>query len=152
MKLIAAVCFAVTVVGVNAAAWAQQPQGGWIADPKTGCRVWNNYPRPDDRITYEGHCVGGFADGQGVTNWFSKGKNYEKDIGEFKKGKMDGHIKMTDESGTFDGQFRDQKPNGFGTFKANDGEVFSGQWIEGCFNDGKRRAQYNALDGCNFSS
>jgi hypothetical protein len=131
---------------------AQVYSGRWIAD-SAGCRFWDPQPLPNETVRWAGRCVGGYAEGHGTLTWYEKGVLYETDVADFKQGMLNGHGSLSFVTGMkFDGQFRDQKPNGFGTLKANNGEVFSGNWIEGCFNDGKRQAQYNALDGCNFAS
>src|ERR1700722_3526000 len=62
---------------------AAEPQAGWIADKKSGCRVWNPSPEPEDSITWQGSCADGFAEGNGTLQWFSNGKQYETDAGEF---------------------------------------------------------------------
>ena len=37
-------------------AWAHE-RAGWIADPRTGCRVWNETGRDTDSIHWEGPCL-----------------------------------------------------------------------------------------------
>src|SRR5215475_6638516 len=49
---------------------AQTVQPGWIADASTGCRVWNDHPRPKETITWSGRCENGLAQGNGVVQWF----------------------------------------------------------------------------------
>jgi len=45
----------------------------WIAD-KRGCKVANPFPRAGESITWSGPCKNGFADGQGILQWFFNGK------------------------------------------------------------------------------
>ena len=45
----------------------------WIADSH-GCKVANTFPRPGETITWSGKCKEGFADGDGVLQWFLDGK------------------------------------------------------------------------------
>ena len=33
---------------------AQTVQPEWIADPRTGCRVWNDRPQPNETIVWSG--------------------------------------------------------------------------------------------------
>jgi hypothetical protein len=43
--------------------------------------------------------------------------------------------------GSYEGEFRDGLANGSGTLTSADGKrTYSGQWINGCFRDGERRA------------
>jgi hypothetical protein len=45
----------------------------WIADAN-GCRVWDPNPKPNETVTWTGPCVDGFAEGQGIVQWFQDGK------------------------------------------------------------------------------
>ena len=134
------------------AAHAQSYFGRWITD-QSGCKFWDPAPLPNETVQWNGRCVGGYADGHGTLTWYGRGLLYETDVADFAHGMLNGHGSLRFTSGeSFDGEFRDQKPNGFGTLRLNNGEIYSGKWIEGCFQDGKRHAQYNALDGCDFAS
>jgi hypothetical protein len=152
MKM-AKLAWALILLAVPASiSYAQQTTSRWIADP-SGCQFWDPSPLPDETVRWSGRCVGGYAEGHGTLSWYSRGVLYETDVADFSHGKLNGHGALRFTTGqSFDGQFRDQAPNGFGTLRANDGEIFSGKWTDGCFQDGKRRAQYNAPNGCNFSS
>ena len=140
------------LLAMTAIARAQQPQAGWIVDAQTGCRMWDPYPEPDDSIKWDGPCLNGYGHGRGTLRWFSKGNNYETDEGEFQNGKLNGYAVVRLTSGRrFEGQFRDQKPNGFGTLSTEDGQVYSGEWSNGCFQQGERRATFNATkEECGF--
>ncbi|QQS12322.1 MAG: hypothetical protein IPK81_22995 [Rhodospirillales bacterium] len=93
----------------------------------------------------------GYAHGRGTLRWYSKGDNYETQEGEFRAGKLDGWVVSKDDEGTFEGEFRDNLPNGEGTRRLNDGEVYSGRWRDGCFDQGGRRAFYfTTLEKCGF--
>jgi hypothetical protein len=136
-----------------ATAVGQQLPSSWIADPQSGCRAWNSAPRADESVTWEGPCVDGYVDGKGVLQWFTKGVLSEIDDGEFKKGKLEGYAVMT--SGPdfkFEGEFRDHLPNGPGTMHDADGQVYSGQWINGCFSEGGRRKAFGVGASCDFQS
>ena len=138
--------WALAAVIVAGAVTSAAAAPGWIADPKTGCRAWDNYPNPDDRIQWSGPCVNGFADGEGTLRWFSKGDNYETDVGHYTRGKIAGHARADAGRGQFEGAFSDNRPNGQGVFRAKSGEVFSGRWVAGCFNEGGRKARFFATD------
>ena len=51
-------CLASTLVHAQAA--------GWLADPKSGCRVWAGRIGAGAGFTWTGSCVEGFASGQGT--------------------------------------------------------------------------------------
>ena len=138
----AATAIAIAASAVTAASAAP----GWIADPKTGCRVWNNFPNPDDRVRWTGPCDKGFAEGDGTLRWFSKDRNYETDVGHFAIGKINGHARVDDDHGHFEGTFLNNQPNGQGTLTDKNGDVFSGRWVAGCFNEGGRKASFFTTD------
>ena len=48
---------------------------GWIADNKTGCKVWNSNPQANESIEWTGGCVDGYADGYGILQWKKNGIN-----------------------------------------------------------------------------
>jgi hypothetical protein len=119
----------------------QQPQSEWIADASTGCRVWNSVPQPDETIRWDGPCVNGLAHGRGMLRWFQAGRVTETGEGEFRNGKMHGYVVLMNNTNglRFEGNFADQKPHGQGTLRLPNGEVYSGQWWMGCFDDGRRQ-------------
>ena len=85
---------------------------GWLADPKSGCRVWAGRIGAGAGFTWTGSCVEGFASGQGTLTW-ANGNRYQ-------------------------GELRDGKPNGPGTLTRPDGQVFRGTWNNGCYRQGNR--------------
>ena len=121
-------------------AWAQTPKGGWIADPHTGCRVWDASPEPNETITWSGSCKDGLAQGRGTLQWVQNGTPLERDEGEWRDGKLNGHGTEVFPDGTrFDGEWRDGKSNGVGQLVGPRG-TYKGVWADGCFRDGKKRA------------
>ena len=150
-RALAAAAFA-ALCSLGAPAPAASLPPGWIADPTSGCRVWNNYPNADDRIGFQGHCAGGYAQGAGVVHWFSNGRNYETDRGYFQRGKLAGHAAILDERGAFYGTFANNRPNGVGTFRRKDGQAFSGVWKQGCFDHaGRREHFFRTAAECGFA-
>lgn len=135
-------------------AHAQDIASRWIADARSGCRLWSLSPNSDERIEWSGACAGGYGQGRGILKWYVNGALYEVDDGEFAKGMLNGHVTMAFADGThFDGMFRDHLPNGPGTLRTADNEVYSGVWTSGCFDDGKRRMSFGvALSACRFVS
>ena len=121
---------------------AQNPQPGWIADAKTGCRVWSLNPNPARTVTWSGGCQNGLAQGRGVVQAFQAGQPFARYEGELRDGKANGRGLYTYASGNrYEGEWRDGKPNGSGTlYRRTDGETFTGTWTNGCFRQGNRRA------------
>jgi hypothetical protein len=90
---------------------------GWSVDQRTGCWLWNANPQPDQTVHWsEGCSPVGRATGRGVLEWRTGGlvTRYE---GEWREGRADGH----------------------GVYRAKNGKVFEGKWIDGCFRQGNTR-------------
>ncbi len=137
--------------------------GDWIADAKTGCKVWNPQPSAGETARWSGLCKDGFADGKGALDWLRGNSQYERDEGEWRAGRQTGEGAQTWPGGRYKGQFLDSlphgkgvlisgearydgaflngKPNGRGAM-TNASGTFDGTWADGCFNDGKRRAAF----------
>jgi len=137
--------------------------GDWIADAKTGCKVWNPQPSAGETARWSGPCKDGFADGKGALDWLRGNSQYERDEGVWRAGRQTGEGAQTWPGGQYKGQFLDSlphgkgvlisgearydgaflngKPNGKGAM-TNASGTFDGTWADGCFNDGKRRAAF----------
>ena len=62
-------------------------EAGWITDSKSGCKVWNPSPQPNETITYEGECKDNIANGHGTVTWFENGaQNGSPQTGNFVNG------------------------------------------------------------------
>jgi hypothetical protein len=90
---------------------------GWIADQKTGCKVWNPAPEPRESIRWSGACKDGFAQGKGTVQWLENGQPGDR----------------------FDGEYQHGKRNGFGVVTESDGTRTAGEWkddelVEGTLN------------------
>jgi hypothetical protein len=128
----------------------------WIAD-KRGCKVANPIPRPGESITWSGECKNGFAHGEGVLQWFLRGREDDRYTGMLEMGwaegkgvltkpdgaKYEGDWKQSMQSGNgrlewpdgswYDGQWKAGKPHGQGQYRRPDGKLFMGEWIDGEF-------------------
>ncbi|MBM3620060.1 MAG: hypothetical protein FJX20_05160 [Alphaproteobacteria bacterium] len=134
LTFLAALC----VVG---AAEAQQPKSGWIADPKSGCKVWNENPIANEHISWSGPCVGGIANGNGTLQWYANNKPTDRYVGELGNGRENGQgAYYWPEGARYEGAWKDGKAHGFGTRVNAQGKVFTGQWVNGCFDNGTDRA------------
>ena len=105
----------VILVALSFPAFAASPQ--WIADPRSGCKVWNENPQPNESISWTGGCRGGLALGRGILQWFKNGKADERFDADFRDGRMDGHCIYSDPSGDrFDGECRNGRRSGHGVY------------------------------------
>jgi hypothetical protein len=150
-------------LGCSAAYGQASPAGGFVADPKSGCKVWDPHPVADEMVSWSGDCANGLAHGPGSLQWLRGGKAFEKDDGEWKMGRQSGRGRqdwnsgryqgellngephglgvMTLQSAHYEGEFRNGKPNGEGSVTNLQG-VFKGRWKDGCLNEGKRKVTF----------
>ena len=84
-----ALCALVVLSGAIPA-WAQSPQPEWISDPHSGCKIWNPYPRPNEGISWSGTCKDGLADGKGTLQWSENGAPTGRYDGDYRQGKVEG--------------------------------------------------------------
>ncbi len=136
----------------------------WIAD-KRGCKVANTFPRQGETITWSGKCKDGYADGDGVVQWFLDGKEDDRYEGHVGMGWADGHGVLTKTDGSkydgdwkhsvqegngrydapdgsfYEGQWKNGKPHGQGQYRRPDGKVFIGEWVDGVYAPDLERQQ-----------
>ena len=88
-------------------------EGNWIADPITGCELWDTDADPaNDVVSWSGDCFRGRADGDGVLSVFHDGGLIAR----------------------FEGEMRDGRPHGDGklAYASDDGFILiDGLWVEG---------------------
>lgn len=90
--------------------------GEWIADKQTGCKVWNDSPKPGESITWSGKCEDGKANGKGTLKFHDNNKKGNIYICEFKNGKPIGHgVLFTPDGLKNEGEFKDGEPFGLVT-------------------------------------
>jgi hypothetical protein len=151
-------------------ATAAEDDVSWIAD-KRGCKVANTFPRQGESITWSGACKDGFANGEGVMQWYLNGKEDDRYEGQVNMGWAEGHGVLTkvdggkydgdwkhsvqDGNGRYDapdgsfyeGQWKNGKPHGQGQYRRPDGKVFIGEWVDGVYApDLERQQQPNDED------
>lgn len=86
------------------------PAPRWLADPKTGCKVWDPAPEPKEAVHWSGGCKNGLADGRGILQWTLNGKPSDSYDGEYRAGKRNGHGVVTYRSGEkIEGEWRDDE-------------------------------------------
>ena len=106
---------------------------GWVADSKSGCKLWNEEPRSGQSVVWSGGCQDGLASGSGVVTWSVNGVPGDKYSGDIDHGKENGHGTKTWADGTiYEGEWRDGKRYGHGaqTWAAT-GVHFDGAWRNG---------------------
>lgn len=128
---------------------------GWSIDVRSGCRLWNSYPRSGDIVRWTGPCgTSGVSTGTGVAEWQYGGRvrRYE---GEVRDGKPDGHGVYTLANGDryqgdvhedqphghgiyvwahgdrYEGDMREGRPHGRGTHVSTNGDRYDGEWRDG---------------------
>lgn len=92
-----------------AAQAASHPQARWIADPRTGCKVWDPAPQAGESIRWSGPCKDGLATGKGTVVWFEHGQAGDRYTGAYRHGKR----------------------NGYGVVTYANGETVKGDWSDG---------------------
>lgn len=155
-------------------AQASAKTGGFLADVRSGCKVWYSKSDPELIVAWNGKCENGLAQGEGMAVVLRWGEPVTSIRGIFHDGKlngrggMDGYIGqwrdgLRDGQGLqnwctvagcrkYTGDWKDDKPDGQGTYsEPGQMQVWSGTWRNGCFNDGDRRVAVVATPSdCGF--
>lgn len=156
----------------QSAAGAAPLPSTWMADARTGCKVWDPQPEPQESVRWSGGCQGGFASGPGVTEWLEHGLSTERVEGARVAGHLQGKGVQTSANGDrFEGAWVDDRKQGHGSYTAADGrsyvgefkdDQFDGQGVltdrkgnryEGAWKGGRRNGQgrYIGADGTSFT-
>jgi hypothetical protein len=119
----------------------------WIAD-RHGCKVANTFPRPGETITWSGKCKDGFADGDGVLQWFLDGKQDDRFEGHLALGWAEGRGSLAKvDGGSYLGEWKHSMQDGTGRYEAPDGSWYQGEWKNGMPNG---QGEYRRADGRSF--
>ena len=106
--------------------------GSWFFDPKTGCRLWDWRPDPEDTVTWSGACRGGLREGAGIAQWFEHGRPIDRFEGVFERGRRMGFGRYYWPAGQrFEGYYAADLPNGQGTITIDE-VPYTGTWRRGC--------------------
>jgi len=113
-------------------------EGDWLLDTRTGCRMFDWHPAPEDQAVWKGTCAAGRKEGRGVVQWYEHGRTIDRFEGTFRNGRREGvgRYVWTSEV-TYEGHYANGVPNGVGTATLF-GETFSGTWRNGCLTKGSR--------------
>ena len=103
---------------------------GWIADARTGCRVWTSAVE-GATFSWNGPCPNGIANGHGVLQWYRNGQpinlRYE---GERRDGKANGQgVQVTENGIRYQGEFREGLRSGRGSYTQPNGDRYDGEWF-----------------------
>lgn len=78
----------------------------WIRDEASGCWAANPDPEPLETITWSGQCSEMLLSGQGILSWYLDGRLVGRDEGNFVRGELSGHGKITFANGaSYEGDF-----------------------------------------------
>jgi hypothetical protein len=99
LSAVSALVFAALVLTAPLAQAQSGKPPEWIADAKTGCKVWNPAPQARETIRWSGGCEGGYAQGKGVLQWYENGRPGDRYDGEYQAGKRNGHGTVTMSNG-----------------------------------------------------
>jgi MORN repeat len=114
---------------------AERPSGpttGWLADAKTGCKIWEGAPDPDEKISWSGECADGMAEGKGILQFFIGNDPAARYEGDLRNGRADGQGIRIDPDGTrYEGLWRNNAAEGFGVYTKG-GKRYEGTWTNGC--------------------
>jgi hypothetical protein len=58
---------------------------------ESNCRISNPYPQPNERATWSGGCVNGYAQGTGILQWYQDDSPTIRYEGELEQGQLHGH-------------------------------------------------------------
>lgn len=105
--------------------------GDFVADARSGCKVWNPHPQSGETVNWSGDCVNGLAQGRGNLQWSNNNKPYDKDEGEWNEGRQSGRGTQDWSAGRYDGELQNSEPHGRGVLTLQSARY------EGEFRNGK---------------
>ncbi|MGB6055619.1 MAG: hypothetical protein WBG17_10305 [Burkholderiaceae bacterium] len=118
---------ALGMIAVSAPSQASE----WVLD-QNGCKLWNPNPLPGETITWSGACEDGYAEGDGVAQWFVDGVPGSSYTGSTRAGKSHGRGFSKYRNGnSYEGDFVDGKADGKGVFIWADGARYEGDYVGG---------------------
>ncbi|QOX79875.1 hypothetical protein FY034_13345 [Trichlorobacter lovleyi] len=124
----------------------------YTPDTRTGCRIFNAEPKPEQKVSWTGKCQAGYATGTGILTWYSNGQvtstykggmrsgkkhgkgelvipggigNY---TGDYVDGKRHGKGIAIHKNGRYEGAYSNDMRNGYGVYYFNDGDTHTGEW------------------------
>ena len=103
----------------------------WLVAQNQPCKVWNANPQAGEVLTWSGGCVDDKASGKGRKTWRNRdGESIYQ--GEYRDGKKHGRGTYTWPSGDrYEGEYRDGKHHGRGTYTWPSGDRYEGEYRDG---------------------
>jgi hypothetical protein len=99
-----------------------------------GCKVINPHPVEHERISWNGGCKDGYADGSGVLIWYLNDKETIRYEGDVRQGQPHGQIYSIDLNGNqYEGAYLAGKKEGKGIWMENDGTRYEGEFKDDYF-------------------
>lgn len=144
---------------------------GWIADERTGCKIWARNVEPGDGVVWNGGCQNGLAEGRatyeftfnGKANWkgeaefrggrrFGRGSAVNADgvriEGQYRNGVLNGRvIEVAADGARYVGGYRDGERNGEGRYTYANGDRYDGEFRNGLPNGEGTFVGHNAVGG-----
>jgi len=113
---------------LSCATASAQQLPGWITDQR-GCRAGSSVMQPNRSFTWTGGCSGGLVEGQGVLQWYDTGTPSDRYDGEYRDGKMNGHGTYFAVDGErYEGEFKDNSRTGHGVYLTRWGDRYEGNF------------------------
>jgi len=146
-------------------------EDGWIADEKSGCKLWARNVEPGDSVIWNGGCKNGLAEGRATYQFMSNGKWIWKGEAEFHEGKREGRgsavnadgvhiegdyrggvlngrvIESDAEIGRYVGEYRNGERNGTGRYTYGNGDYYEGAFRDGLPNGAGTFKGHNNVGG-----
>lgn len=97
------------------------------------CRVVNQNPKPNKRMTWSGGCKEGYADGEGTLVWLVSGKETSRYEGTLKQGRRHGHGYAVTDGAQYEGNHVDGLREGRGIVMGKDGTRYEGDFKAGLY-------------------
>ncbi len=117
---------------VSTPSFGQSLKPEWIADERTGCKIWNKEPHPNESIAWSGACRNGKVQGRGGLDWLRDGKLVFHFEGTLQGGQLNGRGIETFANGDrLEGYFRDGHARGRGVYSFANGDRYDGQFRDG---------------------
>lgn len=88
-------CYLLLSLSQPAIILAQESEGNYISDKKTGCKVWFRHTFAEDSVTWSGGCENGLAEGKGTMTGFTEGQPTSTYKGSMHAGKPHGQGDFT---------------------------------------------------------
>ncbi|MFA9216177.1 MAG: hypothetical protein ACEQSK_03635 [Sphingomonadaceae bacterium] len=127
------ITLALLTVALQASAQTEPAYAG-----QANCRILNPVPRDDERATWSGACVDGYASGPGLLQWY----HHEQPVGGYdgtlQRGRPHGSGEYFYSNGNYyKGEFQNGRRHGAGVYRLSDGSSTRGQFADGDLLDGE---------------